>query len=172
VRVLFIYPGQFGYFTDIYEYCTILADYGYKVKYLGLNKGLEPVLNTNGVEVTHVEGGLWNLMLTSRQVIEAFEPNVIHVFQFRRASMLRSLNPSSGSRWILDVRSLHVGSVDGRMNNLWFKDQLTHIESVFFNTVLALTDDIKKRLSPNIRSISVVPLGASKAKFDRAGNNS
>ncbi|NJO88916.1 MAG: glycosyltransferase [Chloroflexia bacterium] len=100
--------------------------------------------------------------------IKEVNADIIHVFHFRWAMILPIICLFK-KNWILDVRTVHVGNDEGQYSRLsYLKNQLTHFESLFFTQVIALTDPIKRMLTPHWRSIPVIPLGAN---FDRLTPN-
>ena len=172
LKVAFIYPLPFGDFPDIYEYCTNLARMRMQVHYLGLKEGLPPDSHLEKgvtVEYPHLNGTMSSLRSVRllRKRLEAIRPDVVHIFHFRGCSLLPLFAHVDGVKWILDVRTLYVGNEFGVVGRLAIlKDRLKWAESIFFDHIVVLTEAIKRRLSPNLRQMTVIPLGAS---MDRLG---
>jgi glycosyltransferase involved in cell wall biosynthesis len=172
-KVAFIFPSQFGYFPDILEYCQGLSSHGLSVIFIGIDEGRDQVLlNDNQFKAFHSKKGEISFNKYATQILAIEKPNIVHVFHYRGAGLLKLLSFSNNSRWVLDIRTLHVGNIKGEMKGLYLKDKLTHLESLTYDKVLVLTETIKERIKPNIRKIKCIPLGGSKTKFDALSKSS
>lgn len=166
-KIAVVFPAQFGYFPDILEYSRILSEFNFPVIFIGINENKEIInLPNDSFRAYHLNCVTQPFYDFVSTVLEKEHPEIVHVFHFRGAGLLRVRNRNSRAKWIIDVRTLHVGNVKGEMKGLYFKDKLTHLETLVYDYILVLTEKIKEKLKPNPRKIVTIPLAGSKSKFD------
>ena len=172
VEVCFVYPLPFGFFPELVEYLRLLGQHTLAPAYVGLAEESSDSVDPFGARIIHV-AGRWNNkairfwqnralageLLTQ---VKRLRPRIVHAFHFRGCALLalmgRRMLPNT--KWICDVRTVDVS---GRMG--WLKNRLTHLESLCFDHVLALTDEIARNLRPARRPPAVIPLGVSPQRF-------
>ena len=168
-RILFVYINKFKDYSILYEYCTILQSKGNQVYYLGISDEEEHYQDSSGVIVYHAKRSdvksRYSFSKYFNYLLKKLKPELVHVFQFR-GCMLLPLGSFFSSTFVLDVRSVHVVSKNGKHSILTpLKNRLTWFESLFFVNCIALTNEIKRMLMPSFRSIPIIPLGANISKF-------
>jgi len=172
-KIAFVFPEQFGYFPDIYEYTNILSGLGFPILFIGIENGKEPVIISNDqFKAFHFKGNIKSFPAYVSSIIKKESPEIVHVFHYRGAGILKLACQKSQAKWIIDVRTLHVGNSNGEMNALYLKNKLTHLETLVYDRVLVLTNKLKKMVSPNFRKIQTIPLAGSKKKFSMPLNDS
>ncbi len=146
IKVVFPYPAPYGRFPDIYEYVEALRSLGIEAHYVGWrpNESRLKFLKKLAIEIKKIN------------------PTIVHVFRFRGCGLLPILLPNLQTKWILDVRTIHVENRNLKPERLvGIKTRLAWIESLFYDCVLVLTPVIKNFMKPNINPINIIPLGAS-----------
>ncbi len=146
MKVVFPYPQPYGLFPDIYEYVEHLRKFEVDTHYIGWRPE-EPRFPF-----------LQQLVFKIKET----NPDIVHVFYFRGSGLLPLLVHDKGTKWILDVRTIHVENKQLQPESRWrLKTRITWMESLFYDHISALTPTIRKLLQPNFRPITLVPLGAS-----------
>lgn len=171
LKVLFVHLHEFGIFPDIYEYCCLLRDAGFDVSYLGTRVGGESGWRKEeGINVCHLDRQKTRGRLVFSRLAhlaEEADPDIAHVFQFRGCGLLPLLSKTRRAKWILDVRTLHIA--DPSHQSPFFsplKDKVTWIECQAYSHLLVLTPFIRKVLTPSLRPITMIPLGASRKRLN------
>jgi glycosyltransferase involved in cell wall biosynthesis len=168
-KILFIYNNAFGQYPIIYEYCTNLHDQGYEVSYIGVADEAKEFISEEGIKIFHIAkkdaASVWRLASQINKRSKQIAPDLIHVFHFRWCCLLPLLSISF-TKYLLDVRTLHVADSKGKHSTFTFlKNRITWFESQFYRHCIALTTDIRKILSPSYKKIPVIPLGANIEKL-------
>jgi glycosyltransferase involved in cell wall biosynthesis len=168
-KIIFAYINKFRDYPILYEYCTVLQAKGYEVYYFGISENDEFFFDSSGVTVVHVGKNKVSSRFKLAAAFAAFykktSPDLVHVFHFRWCFLLPLFSLFS-AKFVLDVRSVHVVNKKGKHSVLTpLKNSLTWLESLFYTHCIALTEEIKKMLSPSKASIPVIPLGASVSRF-------
>lgn len=177
MKVTFLFPGQFGLFPDVYEYCVLLKDAGIEVAYVGRSdrrKGWET--HESGVVLLHLDrnalGSRRAMVQKMAACVDEIRPDIAHVFCFRGCGLLPLLSRNRHTRWIVDVRSLHVEDRSGRVSRRRsVKNRLTWLESQTYDYIIALTKTIEAMLQPSLRPIASLPLGASARRLNPANRS-
>ena len=163
MRVLFPYPREFGYFPDIYEYVTLLRERNIEAYYVGIQNSRDG--SNNPPYAIHLaEGGVSKIdfiNFVSEQIVQ-IKPDIVHTYHFRGCGILPLKARKSAQKWIVDVRTIHVETQGLKIkSDFWIRDRLTWLETQTYNYIFALTDLIRKKLSPSLRPVEIVPLGAN-----------
>ncbi len=169
ISILFVYINRFKDYPILYEYCTQLQSKGNQVYYLGISEKEEHFIDSSGVEVFHISKerlkSKLHLAILFAQLRNKVKPDLVHVFHFRW-SILLPLVTFLATRFVLDVRTVHVVNKSGKHSFLTpLKNRLTWFESLFFVNGIALTEEIRKMLSPSFKKIPIIPLGANLSKL-------
>jgi glycosyltransferase involved in cell wall biosynthesis len=168
MRVVFNFPGEFGYFTDIYEYCTILRSKGIEVHYIGVGPAdtiTEHVVE--GVRVTTIPSGAGfrNVLKKMAEITDSLKPDIVHNFNFRGCFVLPLLSRYRKARWIVDVRSRYAGNIRGKSRFHMLRNRITWIETFPYHNILVIAEPLRRMLFPSLRPVDLIPLGASKRRF-------
>lgn len=169
MRVLFPYPREFGYFPDIYEYVTLLRSRGVDAYYVGLAQEQASDKPSYAAHLTGKAVTRGEFIRFTGCKIRTIRPDIVHTFHFRGCGLLPFLAPSVPSKWLVDVRTIHVETRDLRITpDFWLRDRLTWLETQSYDHIFALTETIQQKLKPSLRPIERVPLGASKSRLTLA----
>ncbi|MBO9542812.1 glycosyltransferase family 4 protein [bacterium] len=167
MKILFVFINEFGQFSDIFEYATLLSEQGYQVAYLGLSNvwGIQEA-SFASIELHHLPRqdfpGLLTRLHAMAKAIDDIGADIVHVFHFRGCGLLPLLSRHRSTRWILDVRTLHVENKKHRSSSLSvLKERITWLEAQTYDKVVALTEKIASTLRPSFRDVTIIPLGAS-----------
>lgn len=168
MRVVFNFPGEFGYFTDIYEYCTILRSKGIEVHYIGV--GPVDTITEHGVEevgVTTIPSGAGSrtILKTMADITDSLKPDIVHNFNFRGCVVPPLLSRYKKARWIVDVRSRYAGNIRGNSRFHWIRNRMTWVETFPYHNVLVIAEPLRRMLFPSPRPVDIIPLGASRRRF-------
>lgn len=167
--IAFVYIFEYGTYPILYEYCNQLARLNFQVYYIGLSDTSESFLDSNGVNVIHLDKNKITYPVgfakSAKDLLISINPELVHVFHYRWCLLL-PLMSLFRYQWLLDLRTVHVGDKDGHYSRFTFlKNRLTWFESLFYDQSIALTKKIKALLSPSRKPVPVIPLGANISKF-------
>ena len=168
MRVVFNFPGEFGYFTDIYEYCTILRSKGIEVHYIGVGSADTITEHeVEGVRVTAIPSGagLRSVLKKMTEITDSLKPDIVHNFNFRGCVLLPLLSRYKKARWIVDVRSRYAGNIRGNSRFHWIRNRMTWVETFPYHHILIIAEPLRRMLFPSPRPVDLIPLGASKSRF-------
>lgn len=160
-KLLLITHNQFGYQISSFYYAHYLKQQ-FDVNYLSFNEGKE-VVAQEGLNVSYVEkkGNLimayLKLAFSCIKHIKNEKPDCIIAKYFPACSLIPVLTLK---KIILDIRT---ASVSTSVANNIFRDVLLRFESLFFSTVIILSESLRKRLF--LHFAKVVPLGAQPKGF-------
>lgn len=158
MRVIFIYPQEFGLFPDIYEYVTILQRKGIDVEYIGWSLKGETQRS---------------FVISVANHIRSLKPDIVHVFHFRGSGLLPLLVRVKGIKWIVDIRTVHVQNSRYQVDRLFcLKDRITWLESQMYDHICVITPYLKSKFQPSLRPVTIVPLGGSWERFNPKNRDS
>ncbi len=160
---------EFGYFADIYEYCTILSASGMDVQYVGTGTGDSAAGQVvDGVRVTAIPSkiGYFNIIKQMAEITDTVQPDIVHNFNFRGCGLLPILARKNRARWIMDVRSRYVGNNRGHSRLHFLRNRLTWLDTIPYDRILIIAEPLRRMLFPSFRKIDLIPLGANRRRFN------
>ena len=163
-KILFIIPGQYGYHTDSYKYCEILAEkYHYMVAYLGLNLGKE-IRGSKLVDVHLVSAGnsfKWRigLLLEALKLEKKYRFDIVFIHAFPLCLLSLLILPRKNL--ILDIRTSYI---EGRYKSL-ILNKLLKAESFFFRRISVISWGVADFLKLDTKKCCLLPLGGDEAPF-------
>ena len=177
MRVCHIVPGYYPFNPGPYEYTRHLANLNVDADVIAFGRreeaGYEVV---DGVSVRRVpleRSQRFSPRSARRFIFAALrwcagrQYDLIHVYAFRGCGLLPVLGRDLTSRWILDIRTGNTSL------NLWrsgLADWMTRLESLAYDTCIALDRRVGERVLGRNRFFHVVPLGVDFERF-RPGRN-
>jgi glycosyltransferase involved in cell wall biosynthesis len=170
MKICFVVFNSFPSITSAFEYSRHLVLNGVEVDLLSLALSEEEPLveEVYGISVYRVPAFKYgrslrylpNLIELLNKKIETENYDLMHVFAFRGASLLRLKFRGNKTKWLLDIRSGNVlGGVRSKIGNL-----ITCVESSFFDIVNVLDEEVGKNILGS-RPFINVPLGADFKRF-------
>uniref|UniRef100_A0A832DUR0 Glycosyltransferase n=1 Tax=candidate division WWE3 bacterium TaxID=2053526 RepID=A0A832DUR0_UNCKA len=162
-----IYPG-FD-FPEAHQFAEELARLGKSVGVVCLKSGNDPSYEVvNGVKVfrlapnTNFFRWIFQFLLLFNLWGRSFD--VVHVFWGKGFLLLPIFARRSAKRWVLDVRSGHIGGFFSSVIN----NGLVVADSYFFDHVITLDERLLRKLwrkSPKPRDLHFVPMGVNEQIF-------
>ena len=158
-RLLLINGNQFGHSSGHFFYCKYLST-DYNISYICYDRGLSPVI-LEGVDVHYVSFSGNKLFRTIRFlkkcIIRSYiiKPHILLVTYFDICFLL-ALFCISGKK-VLDIRS---GSLNKNKILRIIDNYILLLQSLFFDRVLILSENLRKKLYIPGYKCNVVPLGS------------
>lgn len=155
-KLLILTTQQFGYLTDAFKYCQYASE-EFDITYVCWNHE-QPKMDCPGVNVKYVSRK-GNLPVRNFRLLKAFNAEIkknydaVFVNYTRGISLVKLLNPTR--KIIFDIRTL---SVSPSILRRWSYNFFLKFESLFFNKVSIISDDIAKNIG--IKNYFLLPLGA------------
>lgn len=155
-NILFIVPTQYGYHTDSYKYCELLAE-EYNVFYLGLFMD-KPIRESKKVNVSLVKAGrflFWRYALLKKalSLSKKNQFDKIFIYSFSLCSLFILLFPRK--KMIMDIRTSFI---EGRVKS-WILNKILCLESRLFSHVSVISWGVIDFLSINRKKCYLLPLG-------------
>jgi glycosyltransferase involved in cell wall biosynthesis len=157
--LLFINGAQFGYSSGHYFYCKYLTD-SFRIYYICFDRGLS-TLSLDGTNVIYVSflGGKFSRSLRFlKECIKLsfiVRPDILFVTYFN-VCFLSALFCRSKKR-VLDIRT-------GNLRKNKFLRGIGNsgilLQSLFFDRVIILSDNLRKKLYIPVKKCKIVPLGS------------
>jgi glycosyltransferase involved in cell wall biosynthesis len=168
MRVLFPYPREFGFFPDIYEYVTLLREFGIDAFYVGKMDAMQKEIPSYAFHTSERDMNNQDFVRFASEIVDKIDPDLVHVFHFRSSGLLPFRNRHHPhTKWLMDVRTVHVLNRNHSIDPFFpLKDRITWLETQAYDRILALTPEIKKRMWPSLKPVQIVPLGASWERFN------
>lgn len=162
-----IYPG-FD-FPEAHQFAEELERLGKKVGVVCLKSKGDPSYEViNGVKVFRLAPNLhffrWIFQFLLLFNLWGRNFDVVHVFWGKGFSLLPIFAPRSAKKWVLDVRSGHIGGFFSSLLN----NGLVVADSYFFDHVITLDERLLHKLwrnSPAPRVLHFVPMGVNERVF-------
>ena len=165
-RLLFIGHDAIGSTgtASKYYYPLTAASLGAEVGVIGDWRGEAPSLS-NGVHVfdVSIEGGARRRAKEVRRIVEAFRPDIVHVYFHRGFGWYRYLCRDLNARWVVDVRGPLLSSgVRRQVSRLLNRIERTGYDAVAGHSVGSVATVFGDEVS---RSASVTRIGVEVERF-------
>lgn len=161
-KILFVIPTQYGYHTDSYKYCELLAEQ-YDVYYIGLDLGkTERKSKRVNVFLENPKKYLfWRLtfLVAVLKLHKKYRFNKIFIYYFPLCSFFLWFLPKN-----IVVMDIRTSFIEGKYKSKLLNKLLT-VESRFFKKISVISWGVVDFLSLNKQKCSLLPLGGDDVPF-------
>ncbi|MGL5152647.1 MAG: glycosyltransferase [Clostridium sp.] len=158
-KIYLITFNQYGYHTDMLKYAEYLSK-KYEVVYICKHQDLPKVDSaSDNISIVYVPQSYSKIDFIKEiiKVVGQCKNNKIIVDYFAGCSVLPISLKSD--KTILDIRT---GTINDSKVKKFIRDRLIKIESYFYDTIITLSEGLRKELKLNQRKTTIVPLGADR----------